>query len=112
VAGHHQCRVVVAVCTLWTRLRNGDGSGTSTLALGYCVLAANVFYFGQLFVLALSGARRACQDQAATTSLTSPLLVRPPSTPEAQLDPGTQDREDECSTVNMKNPLLQAHAAL
>ncbi len=41
----------IAVCGVWSRLAK-NGTETATLAMGYCLLIANAFYFAQLIVLA------------------------------------------------------------
>ncbi len=46
--------MVIAGCAVWSRFSRDDGTGVSTQAMGYSLLAANGFYFIQLIVLALS----------------------------------------------------------
>jgi hypothetical protein len=70
--------VCIAVCALWARLSNDtDGTGSGTLAMGYCLLAANGFYFVQLIALAASGTlqRRCCHRPPDTTTVGIPLLA-------------------------------------
>jgi hypothetical protein len=47
--------VGVAGCSIWTQLSN-DSDDAGTIAMGYCILAANAFYFVQLMVLATTAA--------------------------------------------------------
>ncbi len=71
--------VGIAVCAVWTRLSSdNDGSGTATLAMGYCLLIANAFYFVQLIVLGVwftleeCGPRRANRSHSGAAVLTLP----------------------------------------
>ncbi len=107
--------VSIAVCALWTRVKSsssgggyGDGSTTTiatvptnatattpstttavatpTLAMGYCLLAANGFFFVQLIVLTVSATLHECRrrgkaggEDGGLAAVTSPLLLVLPS---------------------------------
>ncbi len=71
----------VAVCAVWTRLANDNRrNGPSTLAMAYCVLAANAFYFIQLVVLTIGAATQSYARRSHhTKEVASPLLLVPPA---------------------------------
>lgn len=72
----------IAGCAVWTRLSNDThGSGPSTVALGYCLLTANAFYFVQLMALACGPLiRRHAQGRnAVSEEVVAPLLMLPTS---------------------------------
>jgi hypothetical protein len=72
--------VSVSVCAVWSRVSgtDSDNYGTAAVAMGYCLLTANAYYFVQLIVLTVSATLHECRrvDRRAIASA-EPLLIPP-----------------------------------
>ncbi len=104
----------------WTRLADAKGSETTaTLAMAYCILAANVFYLVQLLVLAVATASQECGSELrgtagaaegfAATSLLSvvPSLTTVGRSPAHSGDAASSVRQHTATSAQQRaNPLL------